>query len=195
MFSFWLITFQGCEDEVHDYLDKWSGVVTGILIAIAVLQVLCFLFGVCLTCIKKDWELNVIYQWGIRVSVPRDVTSRGIQGHVILYLVHITEIQSNQRSKDKILRNVWFRQRTVEPRCYGFSSSKKEQKWKRTNFDDKILARVVAKYLIENRDHRFIDFTNIYIEILHLYRKFIQPDPSKIKGISKQQIKTARMFA
>lgn len=45
---------QGCEDEVHDYLDKWSGVVTGILIAIAVLQVLCFLFGVCLTCIKKD---------------------------------------------------------------------------------------------------------------------------------------------
>jgi len=45
---------KGCEDEVHDYLDKWSGVVTGILIAIAVLQVLCFLFSVCLTCIKKD---------------------------------------------------------------------------------------------------------------------------------------------
>lgn len=45
---------QGCEDEIHDYLDKWSGVVTGILIAIAVLQVLCFLFGVCLSCIKKE---------------------------------------------------------------------------------------------------------------------------------------------
>lgn len=45
---------QGCEEEIHDYVDKWSGVVTGILIAIAVLQVVCFLFGVCLSCFKKD---------------------------------------------------------------------------------------------------------------------------------------------
>lgn len=45
---------KGCEDEVHEYLDKWSNVVTGILIAIVVLQVVCFVFGVCLTCIKKD---------------------------------------------------------------------------------------------------------------------------------------------
>lgn len=45
---------EGCEDKIHSYLDKWSGVVTGILIAICVLQILCFLFGVCLTCVKKD---------------------------------------------------------------------------------------------------------------------------------------------
>jgi hypothetical protein len=44
---------EGCEDKVMDFLDEWSYNIAGILIAIFILQILCFLFSCCLACANK----------------------------------------------------------------------------------------------------------------------------------------------
>lgn len=44
----------GCETKVMDFLDEWSYNIAGILIAIFILQILCFLFSCCLACSKKE---------------------------------------------------------------------------------------------------------------------------------------------
>lgn len=43
---------QGCESKIQQYLDKWSGVVIALLVAICFLQILCLIFTI--TLVKKN---------------------------------------------------------------------------------------------------------------------------------------------